>query len=156
MEGNCVHDFELTGKWSGSPVIHMFDYRSHAANLVRNSAVPSPINRGKNGALPWPHMSKHDPKREVTQAVALDFHGPLLLKTLKMKLNKLHKWWLRSWKSSHPRRRKLDVKSHMLSHDTFDQLDQKLRFCAGGVRRACSRRAHVWQLTECKHRVALL
>ena len=79
MEGNCIHDFKLTRKWSGSSVIHM----SHVANLVTNSAVPSPVNRGKNGALPWPRVSKHDPKREVAQAVALDFHGPLLLKTLK-------------------------------------------------------------------------
>ena len=65
---------------------------SHVADQVTNSTVPISTHRSKNWTLSGQHVGKHDPERKVAQAVAVDFHGPLLLIPLKVKLDKLQKW----------------------------------------------------------------
>ena len=126
MKNDCINYLELTRKLSWGPVINM----SHDVDAKTDSTVPSSTHGRKNWALSRQHVREHDAERKVAQAVAVDFNGPLLLIALDMVLDKLQQWRFGSRECAHPGRRQLYVKGNMLTHDIWDQLDQKLRICA--------------------------
>ena len=110
---------------------------SHVKNTVGHRTVPRPTHRSTKRTLAWQGMSEHNPERIVAQPVALDLDGPFLLKLLNVSLNKHKQRRIRSLMYSGPRRRKLDIKSDMLTHHATHQLNNERGFGKWCGRRSC-------------------
>ena len=73
-------------------------------------------------------MGEHTPDRIIAQSMALDLDWSLLLKLLKLFLNNPQKGRTNYLMNSAPGRRKLDIKSNMMTDNVSNQLNNERCF----------------------------